>query len=127
MKSIAHRTCLWLISKPIGTIIRLEQVRIKFPDPGESDSATTAMSMLTSAGVIERVGSGTYKVIPGLETWSNNKNWAKAPNRTEKRRASSDHRGEDVIENLLTAMAAAEPELKRLRKKEKLLQEANAV
>lgn len=125
MKSVAHRTYLWLAAKNVGVVIDVIQTRTKFADTQEGDSATTSLSMMTTAGVLERISYGRYKILPGLKKWGEAKKWARAP----KRRKSfvphpTDHRGDDVIENLLTAMAAAEPELKRLQKQDKLIRQA---
>jgi len=124
MKSIAHRTYIWLSSKPPGAIVNITHVRKQFTEGTESDGATTAMSDMVKAAVLERVGRGTYKVLPSLDDWGKNKTWVKRGKSKKQTKVINNYRGVDVIEELLTAMANAAPELERLRKQDKLLQQA---
>ena len=138
MRNRATSTRVWNVIKhrSAGTTISLSAIKGQVQN-APSSALGNAISKMIIQGGMKRVGKGSYIVTQELLDWGNKRQWNEQYTYGGKPRAHKQAElslaptkpcsdlcnADNVLDKLLEVMAAAEPEIRRLREVERKLQE----
>lgn len=99
--------------------------------PNEKKGISSILGKMVGFGVIEAIGVDgkmkTYRIKEGFHKWGESRNWKNQYVKKTVQKAENGHaqavKNGNVLNDLLEAMAAAEPEIRRLAEIERKLKE----
>lgn len=125
MKTTIEKVYNLLRSREPGGTFRVSALIKVYP--GEDKGIYSAVAKMRKAGVIKPLRRGVYTIEPSLKEWGERRTWTQLGSKGAAKKKAAKKQVKrydgDVLQNLLDAMAAAEPEIRRLLKIEQKLKE----